>query len=168
MPPGQPSPAQFTISFNSHDLLWVISAPESLISAVRGTIQSHWMKGIQRELRYAESWEFKLKGTPCWASGDEAVESRFLVLKLMEALQAYGWSPIAGIDSSRKLSDKSSLLFRQSPLRQAPFICISLNETDKLRLINTSEDVTKVWQIYCVKLTRHDNIMNGVLKRFSR
>ena len=145
MPPGQPSPAQFTISFNGHDLLRVISAPESLISAVRGTIQRHWRKGIQRELRYAESWEFKLKGTPWWTSGDEAVESRFLVLRLMEALQAYGWSPVASIDSSRKLSDKSSLLFRQSPPRQAPFFCISLNGTDKLRLINTPEDVTKVW-----------------------
>lgn len=169
LPPGQPSPTQFTISFNSHDLLRVISAPESLISAVRDTIQRNWLRGIQKESRYAGSWEFKLKGNPWWASGDEAVDSRFLVLKLMEALQAYGWSPVAGIDSSRKLSDKSSLLFRQAPPRQSPFFCISLNETDKPRLINTSEDVTKVWEIdWRVKLMFWDiellfNI-NGVLK----
>ena len=144
MPLGQPSPPQFTISLNTHDLIRVISAPESLVSAVRSTIQSFWLKGIQKESRYAESWEFKLKGNPWWASGDEAVESRFLILKLMETLQAYGWSPVTGIDSSRKLSDKSSLLFRQSQPRQSPFFCLSLNETDKLRLINASEDVIKV------------------------
>ena len=144
IPLGQPSPSQFTISLNSHDLIRVISGPESLVSAVRSTIQSFWLKGIQKESRYAESWEFKLKGNPWWASGDEAVESRFLILKLMETLQAYGWSPVTGIDSSRKLSDKSSLLFRQSQPRQSPFFCLSLNETDKLRLINASEDVIKV------------------------
>ena len=144
IPPGQPCPPQFLISFNSYDLLRLIGPPESMVSAVRDTIQSHWLKGIQKESRYAESWEFKLKGTPWWASGDEAVESRFLVLKLMEALQAYGWSPVSAIDSSRKESDKSSILLRQSQPRQSPFFCISLNETDKLRLINAPEDITKV------------------------
>ncbi|XP_068751085.1 uncharacterized protein [Montipora capricornis] len=146
LPVGQPSPMQFVISFNSHDLLRVIGAPENLISAVRNTIQGHWVRGIQRESSYAGSWEFKLKGTPWWADGQEAVESRYLVLKVMESLQAYGWSPIAAIDSSRKDSDKSALIFRQSQPRQSPFFCISLNETDKLRLINTPDDVTKLCQ----------------------
>lgn len=144
MPPGQPSPQQFTISFNSYDLLRMIAAPDSIVSAVRDIIQNTWLKGIQKESRYAGSWEFKLKGTPWWASGTEAVESRFLVLKVMESLQAYGWSPVTAIDSSRKDSDKSALLFRQSQPRQSPFFCISLNESDKLRIINASEDVVKV------------------------
>ncbi|XP_067025113.1 uncharacterized protein [Acropora muricata] len=146
LPPGQPSPPQFLISFNSTDLLRVINAPENLISAVRSTIQSSWLRGIQRESSYAGSWEFKLKGTPWWADGEEAVESRYLILKLMEALQAYGWNPVAAFDSSRKESDKSTLVFRQSQPRQSPFFCISLNESDKLRLINTPEDVTKLCQ----------------------
>ena len=51
---------------------------------------------------------------------------------------------MAAIDSSRKDSDKSSLLFRQSEPRQSPFFCVSLNEIDKLRLINAPDDVTKV------------------------
>ena len=63
----------------------------------------------------------------------------------MEALQAYGWSPVAAFDSSRKVSDKSTLVFRQSQPKQSPFFCISLNESDKLRLINAPQDVAKVW-----------------------
>lgn len=141
---GQPTPPHFTISLNKHDTLRLISTPESLISAVRDVIQTCWRKGIQQESRYFESWEFKLKGNPWWASGEEAVDSRYLILKLIESMQAYGWSVIASIDSSRKLSDKSALLFRQSQPRQSPVFCISLNETDKLRLINAPEDVTKV------------------------
>lgn len=141
---GQPSPPHFTISLNKHDTLRLIGIPDSLISAVRDVIQTCWRRGIQQESRYFESWEFKLRGNPWWASGEEAVDSRYLVLKLIESMQAYGWSIIASIASSRKLSDKSALLFRQSQPRQSPVFCISLNETDKLRLINAPEDVTKV------------------------
>ena len=141
---GQPSPLHFTISLNKHDTLRLIGIPDSLISAVRDVIQTCWRRGIQQESRYFESWEFKLRGNPWWASGEEAVDSRYLVLKLIETMQAYGWSIIASIASSRKLSDKSALLFRQSQPRQCPVFCISLNETDKLRLINAPEDVTKV------------------------
>ncbi|XP_078343312.1 uncharacterized protein LOC144629028 [Oculina patagonica] len=145
-PGPQPIPAHFTISFNSEDLLRLIGNPEGLVSAVRNVLQTFWSRGIQKEERYAESWQFKLRGTPWWASGEEAVDSRFLVLKLIEAMQAYGWSVAAAIDCSRKDQDKSSLLFRQSQPRQSPFFCISLNETDKLRLINAPDDVTKLCQ----------------------
>ena len=141
---GQPSPPHFTISLNKNDTIRLIGIPDSLISAVRDVIQTCWQRGIQEESRYFESWEFKLRGNPWWATGEETVDSRYLILKLLESMQAYGWSIIASIDSSRKLSDKSALLFRQSQPRQSPVFCISLNETDKLRLINAPEDVTKV------------------------
>ena len=139
-----PPPWHFTISLNSNDLLRVIDAPESLIPTIRDIIQTSWYRGIQGVLRYAGSWEFKLKGTPWWADGQETVEARILILKLMEMLHAVGWSPIASIDSSRKVTDKSSLIFRQSQPRQSPFFCLSLHKTDTLRLINAHEDVARV------------------------
>ena len=139
-----PPPWHFTLSLNSNDLLRVIDAPESLIPTIRDIIQTSWYRGIQGVLRYAGSWEFKLKGTPWWADGQETVEARILILKLMEMLHAVGWSPIASIDSSRKVSDKSSLIFRQSQPRQSPFFCLSLHKTDTLRLINAHEDVARV------------------------
>ena len=139
-----PPPWHFTISLNSNDLLRVIDAPESLIPTIRDIIQTSWYRGIQGVSRYAGSWEFKLKGTPWWADGQETVEARILILKLMEMLHAVGWSPIASIDSSRKVTDKSSLIFRQSQPRQSPFFCLSLHKTDTLRLINAHEDVARV------------------------
>lgn len=146
IPGMQFSQSHFTISFNSHDLLRLIGAPEGLVSAVRNTLQTFWSRGIQEERSYAGSWQFKLRGTPWWASGDEAVDSRFLVLKVLEALQAYGWSVAASVDCSRKDSDKSSVIFKTSQPTQSHFFCISLHETDKLRLINAPEDVAKICQ----------------------
>ena len=142
--PGEPSTTHVTISLNKQDRLRLIGAPDSLVSAVRSVIQTNWTRGIQNEERYYESWEFKLRGTPWWASGHEAVDSRYLIVKILEALQSYGWSVIASVDSSRKLSDKSALVFRQSQASQSPVFCLSLNETDKMRLINAPDDIVKV------------------------
>ncbi|XP_078343323.1 uncharacterized protein LOC144629038 isoform X2 [Oculina patagonica] len=145
--PGlQPIPAHFTISFSSDDLLRLIGNPEGLVSPVRNVLQTYWARGIKKEERYAESWQFKLHGTPWRASGQEEVDSRFLVVKLLEAMQANGWTLVACVDYSWKSQDKSSLLFRQSQPRQSPFLCISLNEFNKLRLINAPDDVTKICQ----------------------
>ncbi|XP_078368412.1 uncharacterized protein LOC144652262 [Oculina patagonica] len=142
----QPIPEHFTISFNGENLLRLIGNTEVLLSPVRNVLQTFWDRGIQKEERYAESWQFKLHGTPWWTSGLDAANSRLLVVKLMEAMQAYGWSVVAVIDCSKKTQDKNNLLFRQSQPRQSPFFCISLNETDELRLINAPDDVTKLCQ----------------------
>lgn len=142
--PGLTSLSHFTISLNKHDTLRLIGIPDSLVSAVRDTIKTSWSRGIQAESRYFGSWEFKLHGNPWWASGAEAVDSRYLVLKLIGCLQQYGWTVAASIDSSRKLSDKSALLFKLTEPRQSQVFCVSLNETDKLRLINVPDDITRV------------------------
>jgi len=81
----------FTISLNKHDTLRLIGIPDSLVPVIHDTIQTCWLRGIQEESRYFDSWQFKLRGNPWWASGQEAVDSRYLILKLIECLQAYGW-----------------------------------------------------------------------------
>ena len=139
-----PHPPHFIITFNRNDVLRVIGLPESLVPVIQSTIQSAWSKGIEKESHYAGSYQFKLKGCPWWASGNEAVESRFLVMKLMEVLLAHGWSPITAFDSSRKWCDKRSLLFRQTQPQNTPFFCLSPYFNDKLRFINAPEDVIKV------------------------
>ena len=160
---GQYSVNHFIISLNKHDTLRLIGVPDNLNFAIRDTIQTSWLRGIQGESRYFGSWEFKLRGNPWWASGEEAVDSRYLILKLIETLQAYGWSIIASIASSRKLSDKSALLFRQSQPRQMPVFCLSLNDTDKLRLINAPEDITKVKKVKSKKSKTRITVKPDVL-----
>ena len=141
---GLPLQDDFTLSLNGNDVVRLINAPQSLNSVVQDTLQRSWHRGIQQVSRYAGSVQFKLKGNPWWAEGHETVEARFLILKLLESLQSYGWSAVASLDTSRKVTDKSSFIFRRSQPRQAPFFCVSLNGTTKLRLINAPEDVIKV------------------------
>ena len=145
VPCEHPPPTLFIITFNVNDVLRLIGLPESLVPVIQSTIQSAWSKGIQQESHYAGSYQFKLKGCPWWASGNEAVESRrLIVMKLMEVLLAHGWSPITAFDSSRKWCDKRSLLFRQTQPQNTPFLCLSPYLNEKLRFINAPEDVIKV------------------------
>ena len=56
----------------------------------------------------------------------------------------HGWAIMAALDTSRSLSDTSFLIFRSTPSRSMHYMCLSLNETDKIRLINAPSDVVKV------------------------
>lgn len=76
--------------------------------------------------------------------GNEAITSRLLIVKLMEKLSSYGYFVITGLDITRKTNDKSLLLFQRGAPLHAKFMCLSLNESDKIRLINAPNDVNSV------------------------
>ena len=119
----------------------MIGAPPDVTQCVKETIVSVWQKGIQKEEDHFGAWDFKLKGTPWWADGTEAVQSRLLITKIIEALLARGWIVQISVDITRKDHDKSVLLFKRSTVPPAPIFCLSLNETDKLRMINAPQNV---------------------------
>ena len=143
---GEFPPSGFVISLNSTDRIRLIAAPPEVTQCVRNTIVSFWKKGIQKEQDYYGSWDFKLKGTPWWADGTEAVQSRLLITKIVEALLARGWIVQIGIDMTSKDQDKSVLMFQRSAVPPAPIFCLSLNETDKLRLINAPQNVIDMFR----------------------
>ena len=138
---GQFPPSGFVLSLNSTDRIRMIAAPPEVTQCVRDTIVSFWKKGIQKEQAYYGSWDFKLKGTPWWANGTEAVQSRLLITKIVEALLAKGWIAQIGIEMTRKDQDKNVLMFQRSTVPPAPVLCLDLNENDKLRLINAPQNV---------------------------
>ena len=73
------------------------------------------------------------------SSGEEAVDSRRLVNVILNMLRKYGWQVYAVCDLSKHVSNKSTFFFRYNPdgVKQTiQNICLSLNETDKLRLID--------------------------------
>jgi hypothetical protein len=124
------------ISLNESDKLRIIQFPLHIIDVVRNAIRNSWRRGIQREREYFGSLEFKLKGNPWYGSGSEAVPARQLVLSVLRDLYYNGWQVMMTTDISSGLYDKDTILFRQiQPNPMASFFSISLNETDKLRVI---------------------------------
>ena len=66
-------------------------------------------------------------------------------MKILEALASIGFYVVSGLDVTRKDNDKSLLLFRQGAPMQARFMCLSLNSTDKVKLIAAPPEVVQVW-----------------------
>ena len=99
----------------------------------------------------------RLNGSPWHCSGAEAVQARQLVARISEAMLQRGWALTDAIDISRRLDDKSMLLFRRCVPTTASFSCICLTSTDHLRLVNFSRGDQEV-----LKTCIMENYLPGV------
>lgn len=95
-------------------------------------------------MKHARSYKKKYWLVTLIILGNEAIYSRFLIVKILERMASLGLFVISGLDVTRKDNDKSLLLFRSGAPLAAPFMCLSLNETDKVRLINAPQNVVEV------------------------
>ncbi|KAF9426636.1 hypothetical protein BGZ76_002669 [Entomortierella beljakovae] len=88
----------FAMSFNRTDRIRLIDAPAYIIPIVKGAIQSQWKSGINHEITYHNSLEFKLNGNPFWADGHEAVYSRVMLGQILAALRSQGFKLYTSVD----------------------------------------------------------------------
>ena len=126
-----------TISLNQDNLLRLIDAPYRIVTMIRDVIKSTWLRGgIQDERCHPRCREFMLSGDPWCSVNEESVMARYLVLKILEAMLDQGWHNIVGIDTCRRDTEKSVLIFQGGEPQRRPMMCLSLNGVDKFRLIN--------------------------------
>ena len=135
--------AGFVLSLNRNDRLRCIDTPPDAVACVKNMLVQFWARGIQDEKQKFNAYEFKLAGTPWWADGGMAVDTRFLMCKIFEGLWSIGWRVQLAIDLTRKLNDKSVITFQRTAPMQVPIFCLSLNWTDKIRVINAPPNVTQ-------------------------
>ena len=135
--------AGFVLSLNRNDRLRCIDAPPDAVASVKDMLVQFWARGIQEEKQKLNAYEFKLAGTPWWADGCMTVDTRFLMCKIFEGLWSIGWRVQLAIDLTRKPNDKSVITFQRTAPMQVPIFCLSLNSTDKIRVINAPPSVTQ-------------------------
>ena len=131
----------FVINLIRNDRMRLIDAPPESVNSARSMVTQFWKRGITKEMKKFNAYEFKLGGHPWWADGEEAVDTRFFMCKLFEGLMSIGWRVQIAIDLTRKLNDKSVLTFQRCAPMSVPIFCLSLNWTDKIRFINAPQDV---------------------------
>ena len=126
------------ISFNRQDRLRLIGFNDS--STVKDSIHQCILANYQSEepsvQDYYGAHEYKLQGYPFHCSGTAAIKTRRLVSKLLQKMQSIGWTPITGIDVSRKDHDKSVIAFVKTNPVLMPYACIALSDVDTIRLID--------------------------------
>ena len=99
-----PPPASewIAISFNQYDRLRLIGADQQLRGSVEALLKG--MGKLQDKFwkdQVLNAWEFKIYGNPWYASGEETMSTRLLVLRLLETLERQGWSLYASIDQNQ-------------------------------------------------------------------
>ena len=148
--------AGFVISLNKKNRLRCIDTPEDAKLCVKNMITQYWSRGIMEEKEKENAYQFTLGGNPFWATtGDMAVDSRLLMCKIFEKLWSIGWKVHTAIELSRKYKDKSIITFQRTAPRHVPILCLSLNWTNRVRVINgpqtivnaVSSEVKKLWPV---------------------
>ncbi|RNA31790.1 hypothetical protein BpHYR1_049176 [Brachionus plicatilis] len=131
----------FALTLNKSDRIRLHQSDQDLNALVSNQsygIHSLWPRGIQRESMIDHALEFKLAGNPWDSHASEAVESRLLLNSLFNLFARYGWNLYATCDLTKHVTNKSTFFFRTKPIEPKSLVnfCLSLNESDKIRLIN--------------------------------
>ncbi|OJD16580.1 hypothetical protein AJ78_03271 [Emergomyces pasteurianus Ep9510] len=103
----QPPPPQsnwMCISFNKSDLLQLIDAPKSLCQAMVNTLGDK----VQRTQFLESSFEIKFLGYPWKAGGTETVETRLILLKMLDCLEQSGYTLYASVNQDAKQGEQKN------------------------------------------------------------
>ncbi|KAF2688521.1 hypothetical protein K458DRAFT_414268 [Lentithecium fluviatile CBS 122367] len=103
-----PPPAECdwaSIAFSKTDRIRFIDLPRE----IRDTVAAKLGRMVQEQLTYMPGiYEIKLYGSPWYASGEETMRARDLLLTLLETLEEEGWTVYASIDQKNASGDNYS------------------------------------------------------------
>jgi len=108
--------------------------------------------------------EYKLKGYPFSCGGEEGINARQLICRLLETLRDRGWQVLAGVDIGPKRSfEKSNLLMSKCESARLKFACVAPADMDRLYLINFPHQIGQL-----LKQTFRKHYMPGVASEAAR
>ncbi|KAK2609336.1 hypothetical protein QQS21_002117 [Conoideocrella luteorostrata] len=89
------------ISFKAEDKLRCLGAEPDLLAAISSMLRSlRLLQSEKKKAMEAHHYEFKIHGYPWAAMGEETMQTRLLIIKLMEVLEVHGWRVYASIDQN--------------------------------------------------------------------
>ena len=110
-----PAATWAAISFKQGDKLRFLGAPQDLISSMSQLFRSTGMLQSENAKTTAANYhEFKLIGTPWYASGQDTMATRLLILQMVETMEANGWSLYASIDQNSGASNSSNSSYSET------------------------------------------------------
>lgn len=130
--------AYATLSFHKKDTISLLNFPDSLHSPFRDLILSSWPPGLESSGPFAQSYQFKLRGSPFGVyRAQHYVGGIRLVRDLLAFLYSRSWVLVAPLLCSRRYTAKDVLIFRQdsSTLPQVEWLALAPTANDKLRIV---------------------------------
>lgn len=123
----------FCIQMGYTDRFRLILAPEEIIQATQSVLSTTWqVEDIHRSVGFIE---FKLVGRPWYTTGEDNLKVKYFICSILSKYYTYGWHLKASSDLQRSGSDANVLFFHKEQPIQTSIICLSLNATDKIRIL---------------------------------
>ena len=133
------------VGLSSSDKLQILNLPSQLIEPLKQTIYQSWTKGIQNESYENGVLEVKMSGNPWWATDLQSVMAKVLLQNIISTLYRYQYVYTVNVNLK---STADSLYFRFDPnvpvAAAAQFCTISLNRTDRLRVISAPDSIVNM------------------------
>ncbi len=123
----------FAIQMGHTDRFRLIIAPQEVITATRSILSS--LLPIDDEYTSPGFIEFKLKGRPWYTLGEKNLNTKYFMCSLLQEYYRIGWSLKTALDLERSGSDSDVLIFQKSQPSMTSVICLSLNSTDRIRVL---------------------------------
>ena len=141
--PSESSTVPFLcVGLTNSDKLEIVNLPSQLVEPIKEAIRSSWTLGIQNETSTNDMLEVKLRGNPWRATEQESIMAKVLLQNIIATLRRYQWVYYCNVNLK---STADSLFFRYDsntpPGQSVPFCTISLDQLDRLRVINAPETI---------------------------
>jgi len=131
----------FSLSVNGKDRLRVLhSSIPSIVEDLRNIITAGWEGEIVSECLKNGCHEFEIKGNPFWCESTEAIQTRYLMIQILENLLEKGFRVQTAISPSSRLVNKGLIIFRKGIPTHLTVICISFDENDRIRILNSPDE----------------------------
>ena len=136
------------ISLYNNNLIKIMG-PNDIFNLLKTVVVAHWPKGIKRERQMGQFFELKLRFDPWSAQEPQTYFSVSMMNTVMKTLYNNGWVNIGAVKIGKRRTDLNALYFRfDRDLReknlagiQNNFFAMSLNKSDKIRIVNASLEI---------------------------
>lgn len=142
----------FVITMGWTDRLRLILAPDSIIQSTKEILSYTWQ--IQDTYSSSGFTEFKLKGTPWRSIGVDNINVKFFMCSLLKHYYSLGWHLETSSDLNRYGHDTDVLFFKRKEPLQTFVICLSLNSTDKIRVLAPENLIPPLRQAICKRWSK--------------
>jgi hypothetical protein len=123
----------FAVQFGHSDRLRLISAQFEVIKQTKNVIESYWR--IQTIHESPGFVEFKIEGMPWLATGKKDTDVKHFLCKLIRDFYEIGWHLKITSDLIYSGTGSDVVLFERKSRLSTPVICLSLNDTDRIRIV---------------------------------
>ena len=149
--PNQTKPSNLAIvSPVRRDRLWLQNLDLGSVQSIEATLMRFYQtKPLELVQLSPKSQEYKLAGYPFWATGEDGVDTRLTMCRILETLREQGWSITTatmaarhGMTGKSYSNDiKTSVIVGKCESARQKFACVAPVDLDRLWLLNFPPDV---------------------------